>query len=81
MHWQLQDAKNRFSEVVRMAATEGPQVITVRGKEEAILIAKKDFDALSHAENDLVEVLQQSPFADLELKFEREVDPGRDIDL
>jgi len=36
--WQLQEAKNRFSEVVRRARNEGPQVITLRGEEVAVLV-------------------------------------------
>ena len=31
-HWQLQDAKNRFSEIVNKALRDGPQVVTRRGK-------------------------------------------------
>jgi prevent-host-death family protein len=33
MNWQLQEAKNRLSEVVKAAESKGPQVITVRGQE------------------------------------------------
>ena len=36
--WQLQEAKNKLSEVVDQAIAEGPQVITRRGEEVAIVI-------------------------------------------
>ena len=34
--WQLQDAKNRFSEVVKKARDEGPQTVTVHGQRAAV---------------------------------------------
>jgi prevent-host-death family protein len=37
--WQLQDAKNKLSEVVRRALEEGPQTITVRGKDTVVVSA------------------------------------------
>lgn len=41
MHtWQLQEAKARLSEVVRLCLHEGPQMLTVRGKEEVVLLSK-----------------------------------------
>ncbi|MBI5441614.1 MAG: type II toxin-antitoxin system prevent-host-death family antitoxin [Deltaproteobacteria bacterium] len=43
MHWQLQEAKNRFSEVVREGQTSGPQVITVRGREAAVVTGGPQF--------------------------------------
>jgi prevent-host-death family protein len=41
--WQLQEAKNRFSEVIRRARNEGPQVITLRGEEVAVLVDVKTY--------------------------------------
>ncbi len=45
LQWQLQDAKSKLSELIRFAQ-ESPQVITVRGREEAVLISKKYYDKL-----------------------------------
>ena len=42
--WSLQDAKAKFSEVVRLAQTEGPQVVTVHGR-EAVTITKSTTDS------------------------------------
>nr|BFE80969.1 hypothetical protein GCM10020093_035700 [Planobispora longispora] len=36
--WQVQEAKQRFSEVVRRAVSEGPQVVTRHGEEVAVVI-------------------------------------------
>jgi prevent-host-death family protein len=41
MKWQLQEAKARFSAVVNAAAKKGPQIITKRGIETAVVV---DFD-------------------------------------
>ena len=39
MNWHLQEAKNRLSEVVKVAKDKGPQIITVRGKEEVAVVS------------------------------------------
>jgi prevent-host-death family protein len=44
--WQLQDAKNRFSEVVKRARDEGPQTVTVHGQRAAVVVSAQQFDAL-----------------------------------
>ena len=80
--WKLEDAKARFSEVVRRAGTAGPQLVTVRGKEAAIIIAPEQYRELlprpaRHVP--LVRFLQSTGLGDLEL--ERENDTGREIDL
>jgi prevent-host-death family protein len=36
--WQVQDAKARFSEFLKASLTEGPQVVTLRGVEAAVLL-------------------------------------------
>ena len=45
--WSLQDAKNQFSEVVRQAANEGAQIVTVRGQRAAVVLSAADYDALA----------------------------------
>jgi len=44
--WKLQDAKARFSEVVRRARSEGPQRVTVHGRDEAVVVAAAEFDGM-----------------------------------
>jgi prevent-host-death family protein len=46
MAWALQDAKAKFSEVVRRAQTEGPQRVTVRGEPSVVVIAEAEFDRI-----------------------------------
>jgi prevent-host-death family protein len=37
-HWQIQEAKQRFSEMIRAVASEGPQVITRHGEDVAVVV-------------------------------------------
>lgn len=82
--WQLQTAKARFSEVFRLARSDGPQLITRQGKEAVVLVPVELFDRLtgrSRQAKSLVQFFRESPLVGLELDFERDRDTGRDIDL
>jgi prevent-host-death family protein len=89
--WKLEDAKARLSEVVRLAATEGPQLVTVRGKEAAIILAPEEYRQLLPKPKDhqpLVEFMQGLGKSlglsegDLDrLDLTREPDTGRELDL
>lgn len=79
--WKLQDAKNRFSEVVKRALTAGPQVVTLRGKETAVVLSMEEYRRLARPEVGLLEFLRASPLAEVELDVERSRDLGREVDL
>ena len=82
--WQLQTAKARFSEVFRLARTEGPQLITRQGKEGVIMIPVEQFDQLvvrCNQPESLVQFFRESPLVGVKLDLERDTDTGRDIDL
>jgi antitoxin Phd len=79
--WPVQDAKNRFSEVVECALHEGPQTITRRGKDTAVLVSISAFRALSGAQGGLVEFFRNSPLADSGIDLDRTKDLGREIVL
>ena len=81
MNWQLQEAKNKLSQVVQLAKTEGPQIITVRGTEEVVVISSEEYRRLIKQDTDLVSFLEESPWADAQLDIERSRDTGREIDL
>ncbi|TAH43518.1 MAG: type II toxin-antitoxin system Phd/YefM family antitoxin [Rhodocyclaceae bacterium] len=82
MNWQLQEAKNRLSEVVKAAKTKGPQVITVRGKEEVAVISMDELRKLRPQKESLYEFLRNSPMRGANLKIERSREiEDRDIDL
>src|SRR5882672_6807523 len=78
--WQLQDAKNRFSEVVEEACRSGPQMITRRGTETAVVISAQDWHRLARR-RPLVEVLRRAPRVAGGLDVTRSRDTGRDLDL
>ncbi|MDP6629994.1 MAG: type II toxin-antitoxin system Phd/YefM family antitoxin [Kiritimatiellia bacterium] len=79
--WTVQDAKNRFSQVVEHALHEGPQTITRRGKETAVLVSMSTFRSLARAEGDLVRFFQESPLAGTRLDLDRSKEFGRNVDL
>ena len=79
--WQLQEAKNRLSEVVDRALHQGPQLITRRGAETAVVLSMDDYRKMRQPETDLVEFMQASPLAGVDLDLERARDTGREIEL
>jgi prevent-host-death family protein len=70
--WQLQEAKNKFSEVVEEALQQGPQVITRRGVETVILLSYTEYRKLLASQKKLSEFFRHSPLVDID------IDLGRD---
>lgn len=80
--WRLEEAKARFSEVVRRARTEGPQHVTVRGQDAVVVIAVEELARLLppvSPPQPLVAFLQGLELGGMDI--EREQDLGRDIAL
>ena len=69
--WPLQEAKNRLTEVVRLARLKGPQVITSGGAEVAVVVSLKDFERLSKRKSNLVEFFRNSPLVGVDLRVNR----------
>lgn len=67
----LQDAKARFSEVVRLAKSDGPQVVTVHGREEVVIVSADEYHRLKGEPTGqvLVDALASCP-ADFDFEFE-----------
>ncbi len=82
-HWLLQDAKARFSELVRRARSEGPQHVTVHGREEVVVIAAEEFRRLRGEQTGqaLIDAMQASPHRDIEIEPQRMPMPVRDVSL
>lgn len=79
--WKLEDAKARFSEVVRHAREEGPQRVSVRGHDAVVVMSVEEFERLV-PNKPRPPFLQFMEGLHLEgLSLEREVDRGRDIKL
>jgi prevent-host-death family protein len=80
--WQLQEAKNRLSEVVRRAREEGPQVITLRGDEAVVVLDADEYRRLARRpKGSLVDFFRKSPLVGVELDLTRSHDTGRDVEL
>lgn len=75
--WQLQEAKNKFSEVVDEAIKHGPQVITKRGVETAIVLSYADYRKLQLAQQPLSVFFRESPLVDADLDLTRDASPNR----
>ncbi|MGC8711540.1 MAG: type II toxin-antitoxin system Phd/YefM family antitoxin [Leptodesmis sp.] len=76
--WQLQTAKNKFSEVVEQAIQHGPQVITRRGNEVAVVLSYADYRKLTTPQTKLSVFFRESPLAKVELDLTRDVSAARD---
>lgn len=79
--WQMQEAKAHFSELMRRAAADGPQTITVHGRRAAVVLSPDDYDRLKRPRPSLVEFLRSSPLVGVDLNIERDKSPMRDVDL
>jgi prevent-host-death family protein len=87
-HWQIQDAKQRFSEMIRAVAREGPQVITRHGEDVAVVVDISEYRRLTQPAADLAGILLGGPKLDAgtadvfaEIEAERQADLGRVVDL
>ena len=79
MSWQVQDAKQRFSELLRSAHAEGPQIVTRHGQEIAVVIDIADYRHLRGDIADFKDYLREGPdFDDLDLT--RSAERPRDTD-
>jgi len=79
--WQLQEAKNRLSELVRRARDEGPQVITLHGRDAAVVVSARDYARTARRKESLAEFVRRSPLAGVALEVGRSRDTGRLVKL
>lgn len=79
MRWQIQEAKQRFSELVDRAQREGPQVVTKHGREAVVVLAVEEYRRLSEPRADFSAFLTSAPDWP-ELELERARTPARIVD-
>ncbi len=81
--WKLQDAKARFSQVVREALEHGPQRVTLHGKDAVVIVSAEDYARLAPAavQPSLHALLSQSPLRDLDFEHGSIRSPVRDVEL
>lgn len=80
--WQLQDAKNKFSQVVKAAVAGEAQVVTVHGKPTAVVVSAEEYARLTRPDlGKLSDALLRPDIAGDDLDIARSHDTGRSVDL
>jgi prevent-host-death family protein len=81
--WLLQDAKARFSELVRRVHSDGPQHVTVHGRDAVVIISADEFRRLKGdlTGEVLIAAMQASPHRDVEIEPSRAEMPVREVSL
>lgn len=80
--WQMQEAKARLSELVKLAEREGPQDITLHGQSVAVVVSRAMFEHLSGSGYSLTAFMQQSPLYGMEdIVLERDASLTREVTL
>ena len=81
--WQIQEAKNKLSELLDRSSTDGPQIITRHGENTAVVLSMKDYQKLQRkqAGSSLLDFFQQSPLKGVSLDIKRSKDIGRNTSL
>jgi prevent-host-death family protein len=80
-NWQLQEAKAQLSEVVRLCADEGPQILTIRGKAAAVILSTAEYEKILGKKQKFTEFIANSPLKGVELKVKRDRSKTRKIAL
>jgi len=79
--WQLQEAKNKFSEVVNEALSKGPQVVTRHGEQVVVILSKEEYLRLKKSKATLSVFFRQSPLVGEDLDLERDRSYPRTVEL
>jgi prevent-host-death family protein len=79
--WQLQDAKARLSEVVKKAAREGPQHITLHGAPAAVVLSEAEYQRLRKRPKRFIDFVRSSPLKGVALDLTRDRSLPREIRL
>lgn len=78
--WSLQDAKARFSELVRLVKADGPRIVTLRGKPEIVIMTVAEYEAIRARKPSLVSMMAGSPLSGITLESERS-QKGREFEV
>ena len=71
--WQLQEAKNKLSEVVERTMKDGPQEITRHGKKVVVVVSMREYKRLKRQKGTLVDFLRRSPLAGIDLDRKKDL--------
>lgn len=78
--WQIQDAKNKLSEVIARAQKNGPQLITRHGEKAVVVVSYAEYERLRKSQGKLSEFFKSSPLAEIELSRDKSL-PRKGFDL
>jgi antitoxin Phd len=78
--WQIQDAKNKLSEVIMRALRDGPQLITKHGEKTVVVISYAEYEKLRKSQGKLSEFFRASPLTGVELKRDKSL-PRKGLEL
>ena len=70
--WQLQEAKNKLSELIERALKQGPQLITRRGEKAVIVMSYKEYTRMKRTQTKLSEFFRASPLTKVDLNLDRD---------
>jgi prevent-host-death family protein len=80
--WALQDAKNRFSEVVDRAMEDGPQLVTRHGREAVVVVSAAEYRKMTQPTESQLEIMQRSPlYGSEDIEFTRDKSLTREQSL
>lgn len=69
--WQIQDAKNKLSEVIARALKQGPQLITRHGEKTVVVVSYAEYEKLRKSQGKLSEFFGASPLTGIDLKRDK----------
>jgi prevent-host-death family protein len=81
LKWTITEAKAKFGEMIRRAEEEGPQRITMCGKEAVVVVSVGEWSRKTKRKGSLAEFFANSPLRGAELDVNRKKDLPRDIKL
>lgn len=79
--WQLQEAKGKFSQLIKQAAAGDAQIVTVHGKPTAVVISAQEYARLTKLSGKLSGALLSPDLGAEDLDISRSRDSGRDVAL
>jgi antitoxin Phd len=78
--WQIQDAKNKLSEVISLALTQGPQLITKHGEKTVVVVSYAEYEKMRKSQGKLSEFFRASPLAGVDLSRDKSI-PREGLEL
>jgi antitoxin Phd len=79
--WQIQEAKAKFSQVIKKANTSGYQTITKQGQPIAVILSKEEFDKMIQFKTSFLDFFKEAPCQEVELDIQRSKDFPREFDI